>query len=167
VRALPILLLGLAIAGTARAEPPPGAQEKFDHDKKSVGLAITLEAVSPIAGMGCFYAGENDKATALALISTGAIGAGAGGVFWFLHLEGEHGSGVGGVALNLEKSAAISLMVAAGVTYVISRISGLSLAPDATRAFNEDLRQRVGLPPSEPTIPFHAALPLGAAAFRF
>ncbi len=167
MRALPILLLCLTVAGAARAEPPAGAQERFDREKKSVGLAITLEAVSPIAGMGCFYAGESDKGTALALVSVGAIGAGAGGLFWLLHLEGEHGGGVGGVARNLEESAAISLLVAAGVTYVIARVSGLSLAPDATRDFNEELRQRVGLPPSEPTIPFHAAVPLGGAAFRF
>ncbi len=167
MRALSILLLCLTGAGTARAAPAPGAQERFDRDKKNVGLAITLEALSPIAGAGCFYAGESDKATALAVLSVVAIGGGVGGAFWLLHLEGEHDSGVGGVALNLEESAAISLLVAAGVTYVIARISGLSLAPDATRAFNEDLRQRVGLPPAEPTIPFHAALPLGGATFRF
>lgn len=167
MRALPILLLGLSLARTARAEPPAGAQERFDHEKKSVGLAITLEAVSPIAGMGCLYGGEGDRAVALALVSAGAIGAGAGGLFWFLHLQDQQGSGVGGVALDLEKSTAISLLVGGAVTYVIARISGLSLAPDATRAFNEDLRQRVGLPPSEPTIPFHAAVPLPGAAFRF
>jgi hypothetical protein len=151
----------------ARADPPPGAEARFEHDRKSVGLAVTLEAISPIAGMGCFYAGESDKATVLALVSTGAIGAGVGGAFWFIHLQNEHASGLGGFALNAEQGAAISLMVAAGVTYIIARISGLSLAPEATRAFNEDLRHQLGLPPSELTIPFHAATPLGTATFHF
>ena len=167
MRILAPALMCLFVATAARAEPPPGAEARFEHQKKSVALAVTLEAVSPIAGLGCFYGGESDKATVLALVSTGAIGAGVGGAFWFLHLEGENASGVGGVALNVEKGAAISVLVAAGVTYLIARVSGLSLAPDATRAFNEDLRQRLGLPPSELTIPFHAWAPLPGMSFRF
>jgi hypothetical protein len=161
------MLACLLLATAARAEPPPGAQERFEHDKKSVGLAVTLEALSPIAGMGCFYAGESDKATVLAIVSTGAIGAGVGGAFWFMHLENQSSGGFSGFARNAEEGAAISLIVAAGITYIVARISGLSLAPDATRAFNEDLRQRLGLPPSEPTIPFHAAAPVVSATFRF
>ena len=168
MRILAPMLACLLVAGAARAEtPPPGAEERFERGKKSVGLAVTLEAISPIAGMGCFYGGESDKATVLALVSAGAIGAGVGGAFWFLHLQGENSSGLGGVELNVERGAAISLLVGAAVTYLITRISGLSLAPDATRAFNEDLRHQLGLPPSELTIPFHAATPLGTAAFRF
>jgi hypothetical protein len=164
--ALTFLLLA-AVTGVARADPPPGAQERFEHEKKSVGLAVTLEAISPIAGMGCFYGGENDKATVLALVSTGAMAAGVGGAVWLVHLEGESGGGFSGVTRNLEEGGAISLLVAAGVTYVITRISGLSLAPEATRAYNEDLRQRVGLPPSEFTIPFHAWAPLPGMSFTF
>lgn len=167
MRILAPTLACLLVATAARAEPPAGAQERFEHDKKGAGLAVTLEAISPIAGMGCFYGGESDKATVLALVSAGALGAGVGGALWFVHLQGESAGGVSGVALNLEKGAAISVLVAAGVTYLIARISGLSLAPDATRAFNEDLRQQLGLPPSELSIPFHAATPLGAATFRF
>lgn len=167
MRAAAVTLLCLAWASTARAEPPAGAQERFDQQKKSVALAVTLEAISPIAGMGCFYAGESDKATVLALVSTGSVGAGVGGAVWLIHLRGESGGGLGGVTRNLEESAAISLLVAAGVTYVISRISGLALAPEATRAFNEDLRHQIGLPPSEPTIPFHAWATLPGMSFRF
>jgi hypothetical protein len=167
VRAAVLTLVLLTVTGAARADPPPGAQERFDHEKKSVGLAVTLEAISPIAGMGCFYGGESDKATVLALVSTGAIGAGVGGAIWLVHLEGQSGGGFGGVTRNLEEGGAISLLVAAGVTYVITRISGLSLAPQATRAYNEDLRQRVGLPPSELTIPFHAWATLPSLSFTF
>ncbi|MES1207427.1 MAG: hypothetical protein ABUS79_15945, partial [Pseudomonadota bacterium] len=156
MRLAAIALLLLALARSARADVPAGAAERYDHEKKSVGLAIALEAISPIAGMGCFYGGTSDQATVLALVSVGAIGAGVGGVFWLIHVDNQHAGGVGGVALSAEQGAAISLIVAAGVTYVLARISGLSLAPDATRTFNEVLRQRVGLPPSEPTIPFHA-----------
>ena len=167
MRAAAVALLCLVWTGTARADPPPGAQERFDREKKSVGLAITLEAISPVAGMGGFYAGDSDKATVLALVSAGSIGAGVGGAVWLIHLRGESGGGFGGVARNVEQGAAISLLVAAGVTFVITRISGLSLAPSATRAYNEDLRQRVGLPPDEPTIPFHAWAPLPGLAFSF
>ena len=167
MRAAALTLLLLTVAGTARADPPPAAQERFDHEKKSVGLAVTLEAISPIAGMGCFYGGESDKATVLALVSTGAIAAGVGGAVWLVHLEGQSGGGLGGATRNLEEGGAISVLVAAGVTYVIARISGLSLAPQATRAYNEDLRQRVGLPPSEFTIPFHAWAPLPSMSFTF
>lgn len=167
MRALTAALLCLLTAATARAEPPPGAQQRFDREKKSVGLAIVLEAITPVAGMGCFYGGESDKATALALVSAGSVGVGIGSAAWFLHLQGENSGGLGGVEMNLEKGAALSLLVAAGVTYIVTRISGLSLAPDATRAFNEDLRQRVGLPPTEPTIPFHAWATVPGMSFQF
>ncbi len=160
-------LVWLAMAGAARADVPAGAAERYERDKKSVGLAIALEAISPIAGMGCFYGDAGDQATVLALVSAGAIGAGVGGVFWLIHIDNQHASGVGGIALSAEQGAAISLVVAAGVTYVLARISGLSLAPDATRTFNEDLRHRMGLPASEPTIPFHAWAPLPGLAFQF
>ncbi|HSS37390.1 MAG TPA: hypothetical protein VLT58_01355 [Polyangia bacterium] len=167
MRAVAIALVWLAMAGTVRAEVPAGAEERYEQDKKSVGLAIALEAISPIAGMGCFYGDVGDQATVLALVSTGAIGAGVGGIFWLRYVEHQHASGVGGVALSVEEGSAISLIVAAGLTYILARISGLSLAPDATRTFNEDLRHRVGLPPSEPTIPFHAWAPLPGVAFQF
>lgn len=162
-----VLLAAAADAGGARADVPAGAEQRYEQQKKSVGLAIALEAISPIAGMGCFYGGVSDQATVLSLVSAGAIGAGVGGAFWLIHVDNQHASGVGGVALSVEQGAAISLLVAAGVTYILARISGLALAPDATRTFNEDLRHRVGLPPSEPTIPFHAWAPLPGAAFQF
>jgi len=167
VRIFAPMLACLLVATTARAEPLPGAEERFEHQQKSVGLAVTLEAISPIAGLGCAYGGESDKATLLALLSAGAIGVGVGSAFWLIHLEGEHASGLSGFTLDAEQGTAISLLVAAGVTYIVARISGLSLAPDATRAFNEDLRHQLGLPPSEMTIPFHASTPLGTATFRF
>jgi hypothetical protein len=167
VRVVAIALVWLAMAGPARADVPAGAAQRYERDEKSVALAVMLEAISPIAGMGCFYAGASDQATVLALVSVGAIGAGVGGAFWLIHVDNQHASGLGGIALNVEEDAAISLLVTAGVTYVIARISGLALAPDATHAFNDDLRHRVGLPPLEPTIPFHAWAPLPGVAFRF
>jgi len=167
VRVIVMALVLLAAAGRARADVPAGAEQRFEHEKKSVGLAVALEAISPIAGMGCFYGGASDQATVLSIVSVGAIGAGVGGVFWLSHVDNQHASGFSGVALSAEQGAAISLLVAAGVTYILARISGLALAPDATRTFNEDLRHRVGLPPSEPTIPFHAWAPLPGVAFQF
>lgn len=157
----------LTLAATARAEPPPGATDRFEHEKKSVGLSIALEAISPIAGMGCFYGGDSEKATVLALVSAAAAGAGVGGALWLIHLNNEHVSGFSGVTSDAERGAALSLLVAAGVTYVIARISGLSLAPDATRAFNDQLREHLGLPAAEPTIPFHAWAPLPGVGFRY
>ena len=43
----------------------------------------------------------------------------------------------------------------------------LALAPDATHAYNDELRVRLGLPPPEPLIPFHALAPVPTLTLRF
>ena len=43
----------------------------------------------------------------------------------------------------------------------------LVLAPEATEAFNENLRQGLGVPPPEPVIPFHALAPGPMVSVRF
>ena len=49
----------------------------------------------------------------------------------------------------------------------IARISGLALASEATAAFNDSLRQDLGLPPPEPVVPFHALAPGPMFTLRF
>jgi hypothetical protein len=159
--------LAIALAGPARAEPPPDAVAQFEHQKKSVALAVTLEAICPVAGMGGFYAGDSEHATVLAVVSGTALVVGAGSLLWLLHLEDQHASGFSRVELDAEQGSAISLLVVAGVAYLMARVSGLALAPDATHAYNDELRERLGLPPPEPVIPFHALAPVPTLSFRF
>jgi hypothetical protein len=151
------LLVGLTV-GSARAEAEPvapvtplaspsPAELRYARERKSLGLALTLEALSPIAGAGSLYAGtEGDKAAFLAVLSALAAGAAVGGVFWLVHLDGESASGVSRAALDLEQGGAISMLVTAGLVYVLARASGLSLASDATDAFNRDLQRRLAVP---------------------
>jgi hypothetical protein len=159
--------LAIALARPARAEPPADAVAQFERQKKSVGLAVTLEAISPVAGIGGFYAGDSEHATVLAVVSGTALVVGAGSLLWLLHLEDQHASGFGRVELDAEQGSAISLLVVAGVAYLMARVSGLALAPDATHAYNDELRARLGLPPPEPVIPFHALAPVPTLTFRF
>lgn len=167
LRRLAAALAFLLLAAPARAEPAPDAAAQFEHQKKSVALAVTLEAISPIAGVGGFYAGDSEHATVLAVVSGSALVVGAGSLLWLLHLDGQQASGFDRVELDAEQGTAISLLVAAGVAYLVSRISGLALAPDATHVYNDDLRARMGLPPPEPTIPFHALAPVPTLMFRY
>jgi hypothetical protein len=153
-------LLVCLTAGSARAEvaaqppvapipsgAPSPAELRYARERKSAGLALTLEALSPIAGAGSLYAGaEGDKAAFLAVLSALAAGAAVGGVFWLVHLDGESASGVSRAVLDLEQGGAISLLVTAGLVYLVARASGLSLASDATDAFNRDLLRRLALP---------------------
>jgi len=167
LRLLAATLAILLLAAPARAEPPPAADARFEHDKKSVALAVTLEALSPIAGVGAFYAGDSDHGTVLAVVSGTALVVGAGSLLWLLHLEDQQDSGFSRVELDAEQGSAISLLAVAGVAYILARVSGLALAPDAIHAYNDELRTRLGLPPPEPLIPFHALAPVPTLGFRF
>jgi len=165
--ALSLCLTAIAIAAPARAEALPAAAAQFEHQKKSVALAVTLEAISPVAGVGGFYAGDSEHATVLAIVSGTALVVGAGSLLWLLHLEDQQASGFGRVELDAEQGSAISLLVVASVAYLMARVSGLALAPDATHAYNDELRARLGLPPPEPVIPFHALAPVPTLTLRF
>lgn len=157
-----------AIAGTARAQTTAGAAAStYQAQKKSVALAVTLEALSPIAGMGAFYAHDRDRATLLAIVSAVAAGAGVGSAFWLIHLDGQHPTGADRWFQDAEQGTAITVLATAAIVYVVARISGLALAPEATADFNDNLRQGLGLPPPEPVVPFHALAPGVMFTLRF
>ena len=173
ILALLACLLGLTSVARAQIAPPdltPGqvaATQAYAAQKKSVALAVTLEALSPIAGVGGFYAHDTDHATFLAIISGLAAGAGVGSAFWLIHLDGQHASGVDRAFQDAEQGAAIAVLATAAVVYLVARISGLVAAPEATAAFNENLRQGLGAPPPEPVVPFHALAPGAMFSLRF
>ena len=168
-----VCLLELASVARAQIAPPdltPGqvaAAQAYAAQKKSVALAVTLEALAPIAGVGGFYAHDTDRATFLAIMSGLAAGAGVGSAFWLIHLDGQHPSGVDRVFQDAEQGTAITVLVTAAVVYLVARISGLMAAPEATAAFNENLRQGLGAPPDEPVVPFHALAPGVMFTLRF
>jgi hypothetical protein len=169
-----LVLLGLSAPAWAQTAPASAAQtapvsavQRYEAQKKSTALAVTLEALSPIAGVGAFYAHDPDRATLLAVVSAVAAAAGVGSAFWLVHLDGQHPTGGDRVFQDVEQSAAISVLATAAVVYVVARISGLVLAPEATAAFNEDLRRQLGVPPAEPVIPFHALAPGPMLTLRF
>lgn|GEM_PF-2092515 len=158
----------LALAGIARAQTTPGpAAPTYQAERKSVALAVTLEALSPIAGMGAFYAHDSDRATVLAIVSVVAAGAGVGSAFWLIHLEGQHPTGVDRLFQDTEQGTAITVLATAAIVYLVSRISGLVMASEATAAFNDNLGQDPGLPPPEPVVPFHALAPGPMFTLRF
>lgn len=158
----------LGLAGRARAQmAPPEAQQRYAAQSKSVPLAVTLEALSPIAGMGAFYAHDTDRGLTLAIVSAVAAGAGVGSAFWLLHLSHQQESGFNRTVQDFEQGTAISILATAAVAYVVARISGLALAPEATEAYNDELRRGLGLPPPEPVVPFHALAPGPTLSLRF
>jgi hypothetical protein len=165
-------LLGLTSAARAQTGPDltPGqvaAARAYAEQKKSVALAVTLEALSPIAGVGGFYAHDTDRATFLAIMSGIAAGAGVGSAFWLIHLDGQHPSGVVDRGFqDAEQGAAITVLVTAAVVYLVARVSGLMAAPEATAAFNENLQRGLGVAP-EPVVPFHALAPGPMFTLRF
>jgi hypothetical protein len=162
------LICFVALAPCARAQTAPGAAaQAYQAQKKSVALAVTLEVLSPIAGMGAFYAHDTDRATFLAIASAVAAGAGVGAGFWLIHLDGQHETGANQVIEDAEQGAAISLLATAAIVYLVARISGIVLAPEATAEFNDNLRQGLGLPPPEPVVPFHALAPGPMLTVRF
>ena len=177
-------LLGLAPVTRAQTAPAPdaaqvaaaeqrsaaaqaSAAESYAAQKKSVALAVTLEALSPIAGMGAFYAHDTERATVLAIVSAVAAGAGVGSAFWLIHLDGQHPTGLDRAFQDTEQGTAITVLVTAAIVYVVARISGLVMAPEATADFNDNLRQGLRLPPAEPVVPFHALAPGVMFTLRF
>ena len=176
-----VCLLELASVARAQTTPssdaPPSAVQPsaaqvsaartYAARKKSVALAVTLEALSPIAGMGAFYAHDTEKGTILAIVSAVAAGAGVGAVFWLIHLDGQHATGADQVIQDAEQGTAISILATAALGYVVARISGLTLAPQVTEEFNEDLRQGLGVPPPESVVPYHVLAPGPMFSFRF
>jgi hypothetical protein len=164
-----VCLLGLGASARAQtvAAAPPDAAQRYAAGKKSVPLAVTLEALSPIAGLGALYAHDTDRGLTLAIVSAAAAGAGVGSAFFLLHLSHQQESGFDRTVQDFEQGTAISLLVSAAVIYVVARISGLALAPEATDAYNDELRRGLGLPPPEPVVPFHAFAPGPAWGGRF
>ena len=171
MRILAVLACLLGAAASARAQTAPAvpspAEQAYAAQKKSAALAVTLEALSPIAGVGAFYAHDPDEGLTLAITSAVAAGAGVGAVFWLYHLDHQQESGFNRAVQDVEQGAAISLLATAAVVYLLTRISGLALAPQATGRFNADLRQGLGLSPPEPVVPFHALAPGPMLELRF
>jgi hypothetical protein len=161
--------IGAAAAGPVRAQTAQRsatAEQAYAVQKKSVALAVTLEALSPIAGAGAFYAHDSDRGLTLAITSALAAGAGVGAVFWLIHLSHQQESGFNRTVQDLEQGTAISLLATAAIVYLVARVSGLVLAPEATDAFNDKLRGDLGVPP-EPVVPFHALGPGPMLSLRF
>jgi hypothetical protein len=168
VRSLVTLVCLLELASIARAEGvPASAAQTYAAEKKSVALAVTLEALSPIAGVGGFYAHDTDRATFLAILSGVAAGAGVGSAFWLIHLDGQHPTGVDRAFQDAEQGTALTVLVTAAVVYLVARISGLALASEATDAFNEGVRENLGVPPPDAVVPSHALAPGPMFTFRF
>ena len=147
------------------AEATPAAL--YQQQKKSVTLAVTLEVLCPIAGAGAFYAGESDKATALAVLSAVNAGAAVGSAFYLIHLSHQHPGGAEHLLSDVESGSAWTVLVASSAIYLLTRISGLALAPDAVASFNGELQQRLGVPPSEPVVPIHARATGLSFSWRF
>ena len=169
MRILSVTLLGLLLASRAAfaQQGIPSPEVLYQQQKKSVALAVTLEAICPIAGVGAFYAGESDKATVLAILSTVSAGATVGSAFYLVHLSHQSTSGAEQVFSDVESGTAWTVLVVGGVIYLLTRISGLSLAPDAVASFNADLQQRLGVPPAEPVVPLHARATGLSLVWRF
>lgn len=159
MRALAIALLITLAGGSVRAqsaptttlgprsETSPGAQQLYERERKSPGLALTLETLCPIAGAGTLYAGrEGDKAGFLAILSGLSAGAAVGSVFWLLHLDAQHSSGVSRAENDVYTGAAITVLVTSGIVYLLARASGISLASQATDEYNGELQQRLLAP---------------------
>jgi len=172
VRTVAVLAFFLAAAGTGPAaaqtvRPAAAAEQAYAARKKSVALAVTLEVLSPIAGLGAFYAHDTDRGLTLSITSALAAGAGVGSAFWLIHLSHQQESGWNRTVQDFEQGTALSILATAAIVYVVARVSGLVLAPEATEAFNEDLRNGLGLPPPEPVVPFHALAPGPMLSLRF
>jgi hypothetical protein len=168
--AIAACLLGLAAraqAQTAPASPASSAAERYEAGKKSAALAVTLEALSPIAGVGAFYAHDSDRGLTVAITSALAAGAAVGSAFWLVHLDHQQASGFDRTIQDAEQGTAISVLIGAGIVYLVARIAGVALASEATAAFNEDLREGLGLPAPEPVVPFHALAPGPMLSVRY
>jgi hypothetical protein len=174
VRTLALLLCLLFVSKRCAAQGAPAApadeqkEKQYQQQKKSGALAVTLEALCPIAGLGVAYAGDPSKALVLAILSAVTGGAATGAAFELIHLNGQHPTGGDRAVLDVEQGASWTVLVIAGVVYVVSRISGLTLAPETTEAFNLDLRGRLGLPSNDRwDTPPQALAPGPMLTFRF
>jgi len=161
MRALAIALLITLTATFARAQTTPtttlgprqntvpsdAARHEYDREKKSPGLAVTLETLCPIAGAGPLYVGrDGDKAGFLAVLSGVSGGAAAGSLLWLLHLNEQHTSGASRVENDFYQGTAITLLITSGIVYLLARASGISLASQSADLHNEELRQRLAAP---------------------
>lgn len=127
--------------------PNAAARQQYDREKKSAGLALTLETLCPIAGAGPLYVGrDGDRAGFLAVLSGLSGAAAAGSVLWLLHLNGEHTSGASRLENDAYQGAAITLLIGSGIVYLLARASGISLASQSADLYNEELRQRLSAP---------------------
>ena len=147
MRTLAVVLCCLLLASPSRAQSAPTPQERYEQEKKSAALALTLEALCPLAGAGALYAHDTDRAAVLGILSGVALGAAAGSGLWLVHLDNERGSGVDRAFEDTERVGAVTLLIAAAVSYVVLRISGLALAPEALSSYNLKLRDQLGVPP--------------------
>ena len=132
-----------------------------------MALAVTLEALSPIAGMGGFYAHDTDRATFLAIMSGLAAGAGIGSAFWLIHLDGQHPTGVDRVFQDAEQGAAITVLATAAIVYLVARISGSWRRPKRPRPSTRICGRGWACRRPSPLIPFHALAPGPTFSLRF
>ena len=139
------------VSRSCRAEesgaPGPDPAQQYRAQSKSGALAMTLEALCPLAGAGVLYGGDTEKAVVLGGLSAVAIGAGAGAIFALVHLGGQHPGGTERVLLDVEQGSAAALLAGAVVSYAILRISGLVLARRTVASFNAALQEQLGIPP--------------------
>jgi hypothetical protein len=157
MRILAAALLGLLlVARPSFAEELATPGMLYQRQKKSAAVAVTLEALCPIAGAGALYAGESDKATVLAVLSTVSAGAALGSALYLLHLSHQNPSGVEHVLSEVESGTAWTVLVVGAGVYLLTRVSGLSFAPDAVTSFNVELQQRLGVSLTGPMVPLHA-----------
>lgn len=161
------LICLVLVSRQSLADGIPTPEALYQQQQKSVALAVTLEALCPIAGMGALYAGEDDKATVLVIASTISGGAAAGALLYIIHLDHQNPTGVDHVWSDVQSGASWTVLVVGGVIYLLTRVSGLSFAPDAVASFNLDLQQRIGMPPTEPMVPFHAQATGASLIWRF
>src|ERR1700690_1776174 len=110
MRTFAATLLGLLLVSRpSLADGIPTPEALYQQQKKSPALAVTLEALCPIAGAGALYAGEEgDKGAFLAILSAVSGGVGAGSVLWLIHLGHEHPTNASRVFVDAEQGAAIS-----------------------------------------------------------
>jgi len=167
--ATPLCLLGLlCFSRPSLADASPSPEAQYQQQKKSVPLAVMLEVLCPIAGAGAFYAGASEQATVLAGFSAVNAGVAVGSAFYLIHLSHQHPSGASRVLYDIESASAWTGLVVGGVIYLLTRISGLSLAPDAVTSFNVGLQQRLGVPPADPQLPAFRAQVTGVSlVWRF
>src|SRR5205814_1372679 len=128
---LPVLALACAFfagIGMARRRGPPSIL----HMIMFAGvIAVTAYVILNLEFAGAFYAHDSDRGMTLAITSALAVGAGVGSAFWLIHLSHQQESGFDRTVQDFEQGTAISLLVTAGIVYVVARVSGLVLAPEA------------------------------------